>query len=115
MWEIICGIILIFFSLLGFVTALRFIILSIFKPKENESILLLFANKSNADDIEYTLRAWATRICWMGKSAPQKIVVSAKKLDNESKEICRRICNEYKFISMTDTDDFSELLSKNDI
>lgn len=114
MWEIICAVTILFFSLLGFVTTLRLIVLRIFKPKESDSILLLSANKSSAEDIEYTLRAWATRICWMGKSAPQKIVIAENELNYESKEICRRMCKEYKFISMADINDLSEALNKKD-
>ena len=93
MWEIISATIICLFAIFGFVAFVKTLIFKIYKPK-NVNAKLILNYSSECEDIEYTLRSWLKRTEWMGKTAPDSIIVIDSGLSTEQKEICSRLCSE---------------------
>lgn len=94
MWEIIAAAALCVFSIIGFVAFVRALIFLIYKPKNENAYIVFKGNETSPSDIEYTLRSWAARAKWLGRTAPDSIIIVDSGLDDESREICRLICRE---------------------
>lgn len=111
MWEIIAAAGLCAFAIFGFVAFLKILIFKIYKP-ENENTYLIVDFKSSADDIEYTLRSRINRIKWMGKAAPERIIILDKNISEEERKIISLICKEYEMIKILKPSELYEILKK---
>ncbi len=110
MWEIISAAILCLFSVFGFVAFVKALIFKIYKPKNENAYLIL--NIEECEDIEYTLRSWIKRAEWMGKVAPDKIIMVDKNLSDEQKRIFRYFCRESDILRILTPQELYELLEK---
>ncbi len=93
MWEIISATFLCLFAIFGFVAFVKTLIFKIYKPQKENALLIINYN-DECEDIEYTLRSWQKRIQWMGKAAPDRIIIVDNGLSAEQNEIFRRLCAE---------------------
>lgn len=109
MWEIISATIMCLFAIFGFVAFIKTMIFKIYKPK-NENSYLILNYKGNAEDIEYTLRSWEARIKWFGKTAPNRIFIVDNGLKQEEKEICRLFCKESCLFKLCTVEELYEIL-----
>lgn len=112
MWEIIAAVSVVFFAIIGFVTFIRTIIFRLYKPKSENSMLIIGTKDKSTEDIEYTLISWAQRVKWLGKGALNSIIIADSGLDTESKEICRRICKEYEFMQVVEVSELCDIICK---
>lgn len=112
MWEIISGIIVVMFALIGIVESTRTIIFRLYKPKTETSALIIVTEEENCEDIEYTLRSWIARAKWMGKAMPDTIIFLDQGLSKDSRDICANICKEYEFLEIMNTDELYNKLTK---
>lgn len=111
MWEFLSAAILCVFATFGFVAFLKTLIIKIYKPKNEHAYLILKYTKE-CEDIEYTVRSWQKHSQWLGKSAPDSIIILEDNLSKEQKEICRLLENESEFIKIIKTSELYELIKK---
>lgn len=112
MWNVILAILVTIFALFGFTEFLRCLVFRFYKPKKEQSVMVIFADENCVDDIEYTLRSTVTRAKWLGKAMPQSIVVVDRGLDKVSRRICKNICKDYDYIALITEDELYGFLSK---
>ena len=111
MWEIISATILCLFAIFGFVAFVKALIFKIYKPK-NESEYLIIDFKGKPEDVEYTLRSRLSHARWIGKSAPENIIIIDKGLSAEERKICNLICNETEIIKICTPAELYKFLEK---
>ncbi len=111
MWEIISATLICLFAVFGFVAFLKALIFKIYKP-ENENAYLILNRLEECDDLEYTLRSWIKRAEWLGKSAPDRIIIVNKNLNEEQKRICRYFCRESNIFRIMTLEELYETLEK---
>lgn len=99
MWEIIAAATLCMFAIIGFVASVKALIFKIFKPKYENTYILINIHE-DTEDLEYTLRSWAQRIKWLGRAAPNGIIIVDNGLNKENREICRLICRESELFKL---------------
>ncbi len=114
MSYIFIGFILIFFALLGFVELIRFLIFRLYKSKSDHTVMLITPAKNKQEDIEFILRSCVAKVRWMGHSAPELVVCLDKGMDIETKSICKKVCDEYDFMSILTPSQLLELMKNYD-
>lgn len=109
MADVITGLMLVILSLTGAVSLIRFFLFRFYKSKEDKTIMLITPALNSSDDIEYTLRSCAAKVRWMGKVRPYRVICLDKGMDQTTREICTRICSEYDFITIMNTEQLNQL------
>ncbi len=110
MTDIILGFLVIVLSLIGAVSCLRFLLFRLYRSKQDKTIMLITPVESSCEDIEYTLRSCAAKVRWMGKVRPYKVICLDKNMDKTTRDICKKICLEYEFMSIMSTEELNEIL-----
>ncbi len=110
MVEIILSFIVIIFSLTGAVSFMRFLLFRIYRSKQDKTIMLISPAQGNCEDIEYTLRSCAAKVRWMGKVRPYRVICLDKGMNEATRDICRKICAEYEFMSIMSTEELNKIL-----
>lgn len=110
MTDVILGFIVIILSLVGAVSLMRFLLFRLYKNKNDKTIMLIAPFEGSCEDIEYTLRSCATRIKWMGKVRPYRVVCLDSGMSDSAKEVCRAICREYEFMDIMNKEELDYLL-----
>lgn len=111
MWEIISATLVCLFTIFGLVAFLKALIFKIYKPESENSYLIIKFNEES-QDIEYTLRSWIKRAEWMGKAAPNRIIIVNHNLSDEQKRICRYFCRESDIFLILKPEELYETLKK---
>ncbi|MBQ7385890.1 MAG: hypothetical protein IJW04_05205 [Ruminococcus sp.] len=111
MWEIISAALVCLLAIFGLVAFIKALIFKIYKP-ENENAHLIIKFNEESEDVEYTLRSWIKRAEWMGKAAPDRIIIVNHNLSDEQKRICRYFCRESDIFRILTPSELYELLEK---
>lgn len=111
MSDVILGILVTILSLAGAVSLLRFFLFRFYKNKNDKTIMLIAPLEGNCEDIEYILRSCATRLKWMGKVRPYRVVCLDNGMSPAAKEICEAICREYEFMDILNKRELDILLN----
>ncbi len=93
-WDIV----FIFLSVVGLIELIRIFICRLFKTKNDKNIIILVPIKCGAKDAELLLRSAAAKAMWVYCGAIEKVVCLDCGADEETRKICMRICDEYKFM-----------------
>ena len=96
-------IIFIFLSLLGLIDLFRVIVCRLFKTKSDKNLIILVPIRSSSDDAEILLRSAAAKAMWVYCGAIERVICLDCGADEETKRICRRICDEYPFMEYKDS------------
>ncbi len=96
-------IIFILLSLLGLVDLFRIIVCRLFKTKSDKNLIILVPVKSNSEDAEILLRSAAAKAMWVYSGAIERVICLDCGADEETKRICRRVCDEYSFMEYKDS------------
>lgn len=96
-----------FLSLIGLASIIKAIILLFCKHSDKRSVLLIPINNGdkNAEEI---IRDKAMHMNWSDKKQYVKIYCIGNDLNNETREICMRICGEYPNIEYVDLNNFEK-------
>ena len=96
-------IIFIFLSLLGLIDLFRIIVCHLFKTKSDKKLIILVPIRSNSGDAEILLRSAAAKAMWVYCGSIERVICLDCGADEETKKICRRICDEYPFMEYKDS------------
>lgn len=114
MSDIIMGFIVIFLSLTGVVSCIRFLLFRLYKSKNDKTIMLITPAFGVCEDIEFTLRSCAAKIRWMGKVRPYRVICLDTGMDESTRKICKKICSEYEFMELADKAKLNSILDNNE-
>lgn len=112
MADVITGLLVVILSLAGAVSLIKFLIFRFYRSKEDKTIMLITPAFNSSDDIEYALRSCAAKVRWMGKVRPYRVICLDKGMDKTTREICARICSEYDFITIMDTEQLNRFFEE---
>lgn len=98
MLSALFDILFIFLSVLGIVDLIRIVMCRLFKTKSDKELIILVPIRGSAQDAEIMLRSAAAKAMWVYGGAIEKVICLNCGADEETKEICVRICNEYPFM-----------------
>lgn len=110
MTDVILGFLVIILSLSGAVSFIRFLLFRIYKNKNDKTIMLIAPFEGTCEDIEYILRSCATRIKWMGKVRPYRVICLDNGMSASAREVCKAICREYEFMDIMNKEELDNLL-----
>ncbi len=110
MVDIILSLLVVFLSLAGAISCLRFLLFRLYRSKQDKTIMLISPAQGNCEDIEYTLRSCAAKVRWMGKVRPYRVICLDKGMNEATRDICRKICAEYEFMSIMSTEELNKIL-----
>lgn len=98
MLSALFDILFVFLSVLGIVDLIRIVMCRLFKTKSDKELIILVPIRGSAQDAEIMLRSAAAKAMWVYGGAIEKVICLNCGADEETKEICVRICNEYPFM-----------------
>lgn len=98
MLSALLDILFIFLSVLGLVDLIRIVMCRLFKTKSDKELIILVPIKGSSQDAEIMLRSAAAKASWVYGGAIEKVICLNCGADEETKEICVRICDEYPFM-----------------
>lgn len=81
----------------------QFVLLSM-RPSRDEKISIVVVPKS-AEDCEYVIRNAAERMKWIEPYRDSRLICLNLNSDNEVDAICRRLCIQYPFLTVSNCDD----------
>ena len=94
-------------SLIGLANIIKMTILSICRNSDKRSVLIVPINK-NDQNAEEIIRNKAMNMNWSDKKQYVKIYCIGNNLDEETREICIRICGEYSNVEYMDLNNFEK-------
>lgn len=98
MLSALLDIIFIFLSVVGLIELIRIFLCRLFKTKNDNSIVILVPIKCSASDAEILLRSAAAKATWVYCGAIERVVCLDCTADKETRDICKKICNDYPFM-----------------
>ncbi|MEE3334389.1 MAG: hypothetical protein VZR54_09025 [Ruminococcus sp.] len=95
-----CICVLSLLALIGIIQICRGIVQVITNSRDDKEIILIEPVFDHQEDAEYKLRSAAKKVMWMGRFAPDRVLCLDCNLDNETRKLCRLVCNDYPFMSL---------------
>jgi len=103
---IISCVILFVLCVIGLTDITRFFTLRFLKIKNDKSIILISPLGSEPDNTEVLLRSCITRIRWMGRLRPDRIILLDTGICRNTKSICTLFQKEYEYIEVMTPSEF---------
>ncbi len=110
--EWIGKLLLVFFMILGMAEACRLLIFWLLRPHRAKGCAVVMVLKGREEEAEYLLRAAAERLRWMGGKGPHRLICVDRGMDEETKEICRRMQVEIPFLEICPAGELESRLSE---
>ncbi len=82
----------------------------VFDYKKETKTFLMTPVKGKRPDAEFMLRSLASKVKWMGKFRPTRVICLDCGVDEETKNICLAVCREYPFMEYMTKEEFEEIL-----
>lgn len=92
-------IVLSFLALLGLYYLVRGLVIALSKPRTERGIIVI-EPVCCAESAEFELRKAAAKVMWLGRFAPDRIVVPDCNMDGETRRVCELVCRDYPFIEL---------------
>lgn len=103
MLYIIRDVIIIALAVIGLVDLVRMVVLFFMRTKNDKNIFMVVPICGHEECAEILLRHAAARLKWMGGGRINKIICLDCEMDEETRKICEKVCEEYEFIEIKDT------------
>ncbi len=98
--------------ILGFVDAIRSLIFIFLKIRGCSNTTIVVPIKGHNERAEFLLRSAIAKIKWMSPIEKAHLICLDCGMDEETKQICKLICEDYDFIDLYDVNDLkSEIIS----
>lgn len=106
----VCGIAVVSFAIFGIIDFYKFLSLALFSPKINNSAIIVPIGK-DSNQTEFLVRSAIAKTRWLNLNKNQQIICLDCGMNDESKEICRHLCEKYPFISIKTADELKKHFS----
>ena len=104
-------VVLSFLAILGLYYLIRGIFIALSHPRSERGIIVI-EPVCRADSAEYELRRAAAKVMWLGRFAPDRIVVPDCNLDGETRRVCELVCRDYPFMEMCTGEEIMKRIEK---
>lgn len=106
----VCGIAVVSFAIFGLIDFYKFVSLALYSPKINNSAIIVPIGE-DSDSTEFLIRSAIAKTRWLGLCKNQQIICLDCGMTDESKEICRHLCEKYPFLSIKNIDELKAYYS----
>lgn len=96
----------IFFAVVGFIEIIRIGSLLLITPKVQRYCALVIPIHGHDEDIEILLRSLIDTVMWESSSKIQQLVCLNCNMDEETLEICERVCNDFSFVHICTPEEY---------
>lgn len=94
---IILYFILSFLCITGLAEATKYIAMRFLNIKSNNGILVIPTDNYTDENTEFMLRSCISKIRWMGKSRPERVIILSSKGSIYKEKVCTLIKREYEY------------------
>lgn len=112
MLDIISKIILVLFVIIGLTEFCRVLIMWLYKPRHANTITLVVPIWGHEEDAEFILKSAVEKIKWMGGPEQKQLICLDYDMDDETKAICKTICNRYPFVEICTEQELTQRLEQ---
>lgn len=106
----ICGLFVVSFAIVGIIDLYKTLSLTLYAPKINNSLIIIPIG-SDSNKTEFLIRGAIAKIRWFNISRHQQIVCLDCGMTDESRTICQKLCEQYPFISIKNTEELKNYLN----
>ena len=107
--EVLGQIVLLLLVLLGLVYIMRLIMMQLLSPEKESDFVILVPISGHREDAELILRSAAARVRWFGRRRTVITVLDCG-MDEETTQLCRRLCREIRCAEMISREEFGKRL-----
>ncbi|HEX3038559.1 MAG TPA: hypothetical protein VHO94_06165 [Oscillospiraceae bacterium] len=96
----ISKIVIVLFVIIGLTEFCRVIVMWLYKPRHAKEITMIVPIEGHEEDAEFILKSAAEKMRWMGGKEQKRLICIDCGMDDETKETCKMICNQYSFVEI---------------
>jgi hypothetical protein len=112
MMESISIMIGVFLVIIGLVEVFRMISFLFLRTKGENDIMIIVPVSGHNEEAELLLRSAAARVKWTGGMSQQRVVCLDCGMDEETKEVCDTISQDYSFMEVRGLTEFESLFGR---
>ena len=109
--DVLSAVILVVFAVIGVITVVRDLTLFLFRNKNNNSVMFVTPVSGECEDAELVLRSAAARVRWISRGKHDYVICLDCDMDDETRQICEKICKEYGFSRLLSKAEFLEMIN----
>lgn len=110
--NVVSAVLLVVFAVMGIIALIREITFFIFSGKGESPVMLVTPISGKCEDAELILRSALSKVKWLSRGKHDCVICLDCDMDEETKRICEKICNEYGFAKLMSKSEFFEALNK---
>lgn len=111
MTNTVLDILVIVLAVVGIIGIIKGIVKWALTPKNIDSVLIL-PFSGHHEDIELIIRNAATNTHFSKGNYNYNVICVDNGMDESTREICKKICNDYHFINLCGSNELSDLIKK---
>ncbi len=108
--NVVSAVLLVVFAVIGVISFIRELAYLLFRYKNDGSVMFITPIGKKCDDAELMLRSAAARVKWISRFKHDYVICLDCDMDDETKRICEKICEEYGFAKLMSKNEFIEMI-----
>lgn len=108
--NVLSAVILVVFAVIGVIALVHDLSLYLFRYKCDGSVMFVTPIRGKCDDAELMLRSTAARVRWLGCGRHNYVICLDCDMDDETRQVCEKICEEYGFARLISKNEFFEIM-----
>ena len=112
MFEVIFSVLLLFLAFIGLIEIFHLVSLTLFKTKSNTDSLTVIPMHGHNEEAEYVLRNTISNVSWVKGSGTKRIICLDVGMDEETRQICDILSNEYDYVDVCTIEEFEDYILK---
>lgn len=108
--NVLSAILLVVFAVVGVIAFVRDTTYLIFRYKKDNTVMFVTPINGKCEDAEFMLRSAAAKVKWISGGKNDYVICLDCDMDDETKEICEKICDDYGFAKLISKKEFIEML-----
>lgn len=108
--NVLSAVLLVVFAVIGVISFVRDVTFYIFRYKKDNTVMFITPLKGKCEDAEYMLRSAAAKIKWISRGKNDYVICLDCDMDDNTREVCEKICNDYGFAKMINKKEFIEMI-----
>ncbi len=108
--NVLSAVLLVVFAVIGVIAFVSEVSYYLFRYKKDNTVMFVTPVNGRCEDAEMMLRSAAAKVKWASRGKHSFVICLDCDMDDETKRICERICDDYGFAKLIDKNEFFELL-----
>lgn len=108
--DVLSAIILVVFAVFGVISVVRDLTCFLFRYKNDNSVMFVAPINGKRDDAELILRSAVAKVRWVSRGKHDYVICLDCDMDDETRQICEKVCEEYGFAKLMSKNEFLEMM-----